>query len=124
MTEDFSEKPNIDLVDEDPSTIQQEVNQNQKLDNLDKNKKIEIINESSSINEKQIHLDKEVRLSNYNTLDESVSSTLARDLLRIIHKIEYVLIPRTNVNKKKRITKLGFMGSFNILFIIMFNNFK
>ena len=120
MTEEFSEKPHIDLVDDIPSTlppsnpkIENPNGDNQNGENLQnndsQNQKIEILKESSSLNQNP-HLNKEVRFSNYNTLDEPVTLTLARDLLRILHKIEYVLIPHTNVNKKKELQNWDLWG--------------
>jgi hypothetical protein len=37
------------------------------------------------------------------TLDEPIIETLKRDLIKIVHKIEYVLIPRTTANEKKQL---------------------
>ena len=136
MKDTFNEKPHIDLVDdqtfdekkeiqfqnEPPEKIPNSIiinqlnnnsnsNPNQKNENIENNDKIEIIppSETSIINQK-FHLDKEVRFSNYSTLDESIGATLARDLIRICHKLEYVLIPRIKVDKKKELQNWDLWG--------------
>jgi len=137
MTDSFAEKPNIDLVDENSLDEKEKSNQNQnpqsnlnitsntqsqniiskinensiKNSSSDNNDKVKVIppTETSSINQ-NFHLDKEVRFSSYSTLDESVGATLARDLKRICHKLEYVLIPHMNVNKKKELQNWDLWG--------------
>jgi hypothetical protein len=37
------------------------------------------------------------------TLDEPIVDTLKRDLVRMVHKLEYVLIPRTIANQNKQL---------------------
>jgi hypothetical protein len=37
------------------------------------------------------------------TLDEPIVETLKRDLIKILHKIEYAVIPRTTANEKKQL---------------------
>ena len=41
--------------------------------------------------------------SNMDTLDESVYDTLTRDFIRMVHKCEYVLIPRTTAMETKQL---------------------
>ena len=139
MKDSFDEKPHIDLIDDqtidDKNKIDYEKNENEipkdlknqniisQINNnsnikennneneIENNDKIEVIppKETTLINQR-IHLDKEVRFSNFNTLDESVSSTLTRDLRRICHKLEYVLIPRIKVDKRKELQNWDLWG--------------
>lgn len=48
--------------------------------------------------------------SSYDTLDESIADTLKRDLSRICHKCQYVLIPRFKVDKKKELQNWDLWG--------------
>ncbi len=139
MTDSFDEKPHIDLVDDQTiddknkidnlknesdipedlknQNIISQINNNSNIkennneNEIENNDKIEVIppKETSLINQR-IHLDKEVRFSNYSTLDESVLTTLTRDLIRICHKLEYVLIPRIKVDKKKELQNWDLWG--------------
>ncbi len=40
---------------------------------------------------------------NLDTLDEPILETLKRDFIKIVHKIEYVLIPRTTAKETKQL---------------------
>lgn len=56
-------------------------------------------NKSSSNNDNVAKLKSSVVVDNTNTLDESVSVTLKRDLFRIYTKLRYVIVPKLNRTK-------------------------
>ena len=61
--------------------------------------------------DKGIPIDTNVPQKNeYDTLDETICDTLSRDLYRICHKCQYVLIPRFSVDKKKELQNWDLWG--------------
>jgi hypothetical protein len=75
------------------------------------NKVIEGENNRNSINKNaEIGEPVDNNLMKFETLDEPVSQTLKRDLLRILHKLEYVLIPRFNADKSKDLQNWDLWG--------------
>jgi hypothetical protein len=42
------------------------------------------------------------------TLDEPIVETLKRDFIKILHKIEYAVIPRTTANDNKQLRNCNF----------------
>jgi hypothetical protein len=46
--------------------------------------------------------------SHIDTLDESVYDTLKRDFVRMVHKLEHVLIPRTTANNTKQLRNCNY----------------
>lgn len=62
--------------------------------------------------------DGEMRESNYSTLDESVWETLGRDLKRICHKLEYVLLPRFSANKATELQNWDLWGPLIICILL------
>ena len=60
-------------------------------------------NKAPENNNKEDNFDLESKNSNMDTLDESVTDTLKRDFVRMINKLEYVLIPRTIAAESKQL---------------------
>ena len=69
------------------------------------------------------HKEGDEKESNYSTLDETVLETLGRDLKRICHKLEYVLLPRFSANKSTELQNWDLWGPLAYLYFIMCDNF-
>ena len=105
--ESFIEKPKIDLVG----------GTNTQISNQDP--RIIIPNQPVAPKPKEEeHKDGEEKESNYSTLDETVCETLGRDLKRICHKLQYVLIPRFSASKATELQNWDLWGPLAICILL------
>jgi hypothetical protein len=115
MNDEINEKPidisanddksitiNNSISEKPPITNPNENNLNPQLqsdnNNYSNNDPRSLQLQNNTENERQ---DGDIQESNYNTLDETVCETLFRDLRRMLHKLEYVLLPRFSAEKGK-----------------------
>ena len=107
IQESFSEKPKMDLVG---GTSNQISNQDPRI--IIPNRPID------TKQQEEKHKEGDEKESNYSTLDETVLETLGRDLKRICHKLEYVLLPRFSANKSTELQNWDLWGPLAICILL------
>jgi hypothetical protein len=132
MNDEINEKPidisanddksitiNNSISEKPPITNPNENNLNPQLqsdnNNYSNNDPRSLQLQNNTENERQ---DGDIQESNYNTLYETVCETLFRDLRRMLHKLEYVLLPRFSAEKGKELQNWELWGPLVICLLL------
>lgn len=107
-------------VSTDPNGISYDKNEEIRLDEESNPKdKSKPINNDNSKLKKNMTEDSQINISNknkkqinseYDTLEESVCTSLTRDLIRIYNKLKHVLIPKFSASKKAELQNWDLWG--------------